>query len=106
MSLATIMLDQLAISRRIIEDGHEVLPAWRIGTPDGAFLIFTPFDTDNSEQRYRALCLIARFMVWKMAMSFTLTAETWLGAGKHALAMKRCWQWACRTTSAWRRFSA
>ena len=26
------------------------------------------------------LLLVSRFMTWKMAMSFLLTAETWLGA--------------------------
>lgn len=45
MSLATIMLDQLTVARRIIADGQEVLPAWRISSPEGDFLIFTRFDT-------------------------------------------------------------
>ena len=82
MSLATIMLEQLAGARRVIEDGHEMVPAWRIATPEGTFLVFTRFDTDKPEQRKRALDLISRFMVWKMATSFVLTAETWLGAEK------------------------
>ena len=79
MSLADIMLDQLAVARRIVEDGDEVVPAWRITTPDGTFLVLTKFDEDNPEQRERALRLISRFMVWKMATSFVLSAETWLG---------------------------
>ena len=78
MSLATLMLEQLAVARHIIEDGEEVVPAWRITTPDGAFLIFTRFDT--VEQRDRAIILISRFMAWKMASSFVLTDEPWLGA--------------------------
>ena len=82
MSLATIMLEQLAGARRVIEDGHEMVPAWRIATPEGTFLIFTRFDTDKDEQQGRAQFLISRFMVWKMATSFVLTAETWLGAEK------------------------
>jgi len=57
-----------------------MVPAWRIGTPEGAFLILTRFDTDKPEQRERAMTLIGRFMAWKMATSFVLTAETWLGA--------------------------
>jgi hypothetical protein len=32
------------------------------------------------EQRERALFLVGQFMVWKIATSFVLTAETWLGA--------------------------
>ena len=80
MSLAEIMLEQIAVARRIVEDGHEVLPAWRITTPEGSYLVLTRFDTDKPQQRERALMLIGRFMVWKMATSFVLTAETWLGA--------------------------
>ena len=80
------MLDQLAIARHIIEAGQEVVPAWRIMTPEGTFLIFTRFDTAQPEQREHAISLISRFMVWKMATSFVLTAETWVGAdGEDAL---------------------
>jgi len=80
MSLATIMLDHLAVARRAIEDGHELVPTWRIETPEGAFLIQTRFDPDKPEQRERPLFLISRFMAWKLATSFVLTTETWLGA--------------------------
>jgi hypothetical protein len=79
MSLATIMLELLAAARRILEDGHEMVPAWRIATTEGTFLILTRFDTDNVKQRERALFLIGRFMTWKLATSYVLTAETWLG---------------------------
>ena len=86
MSLATIMLEQLGVARRIVEDGQEVVPAWRITTAEGTFLIFTRFDTTKPEQREHAISLISRFMVWKMATSFVLTAETWVGAdGEDAL---------------------
>ena len=86
MSLATIMLGQLAVARGIIADGQEVMPAWRISSPEGDFLIFTRFDTAKPEQREHAIGLISRFMAWKMATSFVLTAETWLGAdGEDAL---------------------
>ncbi len=80
MSLASMMLDQLAVARRIVEDDKEMTPAWRIETIEGAFLILTRFDTDKPEQRARALALIGRFMAWKIATSFVLTAEAWLGA--------------------------
>jgi hypothetical protein len=86
MSLATLVLEQLAVARRIIEDGQEIVPAWRITTPEGTFLIFTRFDTDKPEQREHAFVMISRFMAWKMATSFVLTDETWLGAdGEDAL---------------------
>jgi hypothetical protein len=80
MSLAEIMIEQLSVARRIIEDGHEVVPAWRITTPENAYLILTRFDPDKDGQRERAVHLISRFMTWKMATSFVMTAETWLGA--------------------------
>ncbi len=79
MSLADLMLDQLAIARRIVEDGDEVVPAWRITTPDGSFLVHTDFDENQPDQRERALLLVSRFMTWKMATSFVVTATTWLG---------------------------
>ena len=77
--LAMIMLEQLAAARRIVEDGHDVVPAWRITTPEGSYLVLTPFETDKQEQQERALRLISRFMAWKLATSFVLTVETWLG---------------------------
>jgi hypothetical protein len=79
MSLATIMLDHLAIARRTVEDGSKLVPMWRIETPEGTFLISTPFDTDKTA-RERALFAISRFMAWKVATSFVVTTLTWLGA--------------------------
>ena len=99
MSLTAIMIEQIGAARTIVEDGAEVIPAWRINTPEGTYLVFTRFDHDKPEQRERLLHLMARFMVWKMATSFVLTAETWLGRRKRARATRRCSPSACRTTS-------
>ncbi len=82
MSLVDIMLEQLAAARRIIQDGHEVVPAWLITTPEGPFLVLTRFDPDSEGQRERALHLISRFMAWKLATSFVLTAVIGLKAGR------------------------
>ena len=79
MSIRDVMLEQLSVARRIVTDGHEVVPAWRIETPDGAWLILTRFDPNRPGQSDRALHLIKRFMVWKLAHAFVLAAETWLG---------------------------
>jgi hypothetical protein len=79
MSLVDLMLDQLATARRIVEDGAEVVPAWLITTPESPYLVLTRFDPDKPEQRERVLFLISRFMAWKLATSFVLTAETWVG---------------------------
>jgi hypothetical protein len=78
MSMKDLMLEQLAISRRIVSDGHEVVPAWRVETPDGAWLILTRFDPAKPGQSERALYLVRRFMAWKFARAFVMTAETWL----------------------------
>jgi hypothetical protein len=51
----------------------------RILAPDGDFLILTQFNPDKPEQRERAFGLVPRFMAWKLATGFVLTAETWLG---------------------------
>ena len=51
----------------------------RILAPDGDFLILTSFDPDKPEQRERAFSLVPRFMAWKLATGFVMTAETWLG---------------------------
>ena len=40
---------------------------------------------DVPDQRQRALSLIRRFMVWKLATSYVLTAQTWQGpAGRRS----------------------
>lgn len=73
------MLVDLERALRIVRDGHEVVPVWRIFAPDGDFRILTRFDPDKPEQRERVFALMPRFMAWKMATAFILTAETWLG---------------------------
>src|ERR1700691_4146672 len=77
--LRDFMLADLERGLAIARDGHEVVPAWRILAPDGDFVILTRFDPDKPEQRERAFALLPRFMAWKMATAFVLTAETWLG---------------------------
>jgi hypothetical protein len=56
-----------------------VVPTWRILTPEGDFQILTCFDPDKPDQRERMLALVPRFMAWKMATAFVLTADTGLG---------------------------
>src|SRR5712691_11722107 len=84
-----MMLEDLARGLAIVSDGDEVVPAWRILTQEGDFL--TRFDPDKPDQRERMLALVPRFMAWKMATAFVLTAETWLGpertrSGEEAIA--------------------
>lgn len=82
MDLKHAIADQMETGRRVIASGHTVVPAWRIGTPDGTFLILTRFDEAKPEQRERALALVGRFMVWKLATAFVFMAE---GTGRDEL---------------------
>lgn len=75
MDLADALTEQLAAARRVVASGAVVIPAWRIGTPDGEYLILTQYDETKPEQIERCLYLIGRFMAWKLATSFVHTAE-------------------------------
>ena len=59
----------ICLRRMFVEDGGAAIPVWRIATPEGSYLVFTPFDHDKPDQRERVLLLISRFMAWKMATS-------------------------------------
>jgi hypothetical protein len=82
MSLVDIMIDQIGDARRTLEDGKPLVPAWVIATPEGSYRVYTEFDAAKPEQRERALLLVSRFMTWRLATSFVLTAQTWLGGGE------------------------
>ena len=89
MSLVDIMIDQIGDARRALEDGKPVVPVWVIATPEGSYRIYTEFDAAKPEQRERALLLVSRFMTWRLATSFVLTAEMRLsiteGSGEDAI---------------------
>ena len=79
MALRDLMLHDLASGIATVRDGHEIVPTWRIISPDGDYMVLTRFDPDKPAQRERMLTLVPLFMAWKMAMAFVLTTETWLG---------------------------
>lgn len=79
MDLRAALAEQMDTARRIIASGHVLAPGWRIGTPEGTFLILTRFDEAHAEQRDRALALVGRFMAWKQATAFVFAAE---GSGR------------------------
>ena len=88
MSLVDIMIDQIGDARRTIEDGKPLVPVWVIATPEGSYRVYTEFDAAKPEQRERALLLVSRFMTWRLATSFVLTAEMRLsteGSGEDAI---------------------
>lgn len=75
MDLEAALAEQIDRARRIAAAGSIVIPAWRIGTPEGEYLILTRYNEAEPEQRERALVLISRFMAWKLATAFVLTSE-------------------------------
>jgi hypothetical protein len=79
MALRDLMLEELASGLNVIRDGHELVPARRISTPEDYVLVLTRFDPDKPDQRELMLTLVPRYMAWKLATAFVLTAETWLG---------------------------
>ena len=79
MSLRELMLADLERGLAVVRAGREIVPAWRIFTPDGTYRIATRFDPDKPDHRDLMLALVPRFMAWKLASAFVLTAETWLG---------------------------
>src|SRR3954466_15035593 len=74
------MIGQMGDARRAFEDGKPVVPVWVIKAPEGTYRIYTEFDAARPEQRERALLLVSRFMTWRLATSFVLTAEMKVGA--------------------------
>jgi hypothetical protein len=79
MSLRNLMLEDLERGLAIFRAGHEIVPSWRILSPEGDFVIVTPFDPDKPDQREQMLALVPRLMAWKLATAFVLTTESWLG---------------------------
>ena len=53
MSLRDLMLADLERGLGISPRRPQLIPAWRILTPDGDFLILTRFDPDHPDQRQR-----------------------------------------------------
>jgi hypothetical protein len=73
MSLRNLMLEDLERGLAIFRAGHEIVPSWRILSPEGDFVIVTRFDPDKPDQREQMLALVPRLMAWKLATAFVLT---------------------------------
>ena len=73
------LLAHLAGCERVVRDGAEVIPAWRITTGDGVYLVFTRFDHNEPAQADRLFGLMRDFMRWKQAVAFIVGIEVWVG---------------------------
>ena len=74
MMLRALILEELAFSQRIVRDGHEVVPRFRVLAPDGGHTVMVqlPDDLDARMERMR---VVRAFMIWKAATGFVHCSE-------------------------------
>ena len=83
-----LMLSELQFSCAIVLSGEEVVPRFRIKTPEGGMVVFLPLP-DDLRERVRRMALVRGYMAWKMATSYVLSAESKLPDGVVALGATR-----------------
>lgn len=67
--------EEFAMSARIVAQGEEVVPRFRIFSSEGEYLVPTRMLGDPADRDSRQR-LVAGFMTWKMAHSFVVSGET------------------------------
>ena len=72
--MRSTLLEELAISEDIVRKGVEVVPRFRVTTPDGDYRILMPL-SDDMAKRERGMRLMGAFMAWKQASAFVLASE-------------------------------
>src|SRR5262245_2215459 len=75
MTLYDLLTAEIEVSEHVIADGEQLIPRFRILSPEGQFVILMDLAPDANE-RERRLTLVARFMTLKMAFGFVLSTET------------------------------
>ena len=70
-----ILLDELRFSASVILSGEEVVPRFRVMTPEGDWTIFVPLP-NGIHERMRRMRLVSGFMAWKSATTFVFSTET------------------------------
>ena len=76
--MQTLLSDEINRSIAIVRSSEEVIPRWRIITPNGDFKLMTRF-TETVANRERITRLLAGFMAWKLASGYVMAGESWLG---------------------------
>ena len=69
-----MVLEELTFTQRVVREGHEVVPRFRVLAPDGEHTIMVQFP-DDLEARKERLRVVRAFMIWKAAISFVHSAE-------------------------------
>lgn len=67
----TELLDDL---QNIVLAGDELMPRWDIDTPNGSTTLLVPL-SDDPDFRLTRMNMVATFMAWKHATSFTMVSE-------------------------------
>ena len=79
---------ELARSREIIAGGVELVPRFRISTPDGESLMFVQLP-DDLDERNRRMQLVASYMAVHLARSFVMSSELVEPDAHSAVAVSR-----------------
>lgn len=75
MGLRELVLADLKRAQRLIVRIEDDLdPQFRVATPEGDWWIGITLSA-NAEERKRQLCMVSRFMAWKLAPAFTQAVE-------------------------------
>ena len=69
-----VALEELRFSCAIVLSREEVVPRFRVMTPEGDWTMFVPLP-DDVRERERRMRLVSGFMAWKSATSFILSSE-------------------------------
>ena len=81
------------------------MPGWHITTPEGSYLVLTPFDHNKPGQRERALFLSPGSWLGGWRRVSCSPRRRGLDPRSRVRATRRCSSSAFPTTSAWRRCS-
>jgi len=69
-----MILEELAFSQRVVREGHELVPRFRVLAPDGEHTIMVQLP-DHLEARMERLRVVRAFLIWKAATGFVHSSE-------------------------------
>lgn len=84
--LRQMLREELEWSERVVAKATDVVPRFRVITPDGDYHILVQM-RDDPLDRLARLKLVAGFMAWKMASAFIVSGETTEPAGIFSFAV-------------------
>jgi len=72
--LRALIFEELAFSQRIVRDGHEVVPRFRVLAPDGDHTVMVQLP-DDLVARMECMQVVRTFMIRKAATGFIHSSE-------------------------------